>query len=73
MDADVLSSDDVMCSCTIQIQGREPKQWYDLTTMGNRKVGFKSDASCAMGTVEFSERQAASAGGSSGGNSSAFV
>ena len=44
MDADVLSSDDVMCSCTIQIQGREPrKAWYDPHSQwGTERGGSKS-------------------------------
>ena len=32
IDADVLSSDDLMCSCSIKIESRHPqKAWYDLS------------------------------------------
>ena len=58
MDADVLSSDDVMCSCTIQIQGREPvKQWYDLTDeKGAQKGRIQVVTHLVYDAVEFSER-----------------
>ena len=58
MDADVLSSDDVMCSCTIQIQGREPvKKWYDLTDeKGAQKGRIQVVTHLVYDAVEFSER-----------------
>ena len=57
MDADVLSSDDVMCSCTIQIQGREPtKAWYDLTHNGEQKGRIQVVTHLVYDAVEFSER-----------------
>jgi Ca2+-dependent lipid-binding protein len=57
MDADVLSSDDMMCSCTVQIQGREPvKQWYDLTHNGEQKGRIQVVTHLVYDAVEFSER-----------------
>ena len=57
MDADVLSSDDVMCSCTVQIRGREPtKAWYDLTHNGEQKGRIQVVTQLVYDAVEFSER-----------------
>jgi hypothetical protein len=57
MDADVLSADDVMCSCMIQIQGREPtKAWYDLTHNGEQKGRIQVVTHLVYDAVEFSER-----------------
>jgi hypothetical protein len=57
MDADVLSSDDLMCSCTIQIRGREPtKAWYDLTHNGEPKGRIQVVTHLVYDGNEFSER-----------------
>ena len=58
MDADVLSSDDVMCSCVVPIVGREPrKAWYDLTDQkGEQKGRIQVVTHLVYDAVEFSER-----------------
>ena len=57
MDADVLSADDLMCSCTVQIRGREPvKAWYDLTHNGEQKGRIQVVTHLVYDAVEFSER-----------------
>ena len=40
IDADVLSSDDLMCSCSIKIESRHPqKAWYDLVDAQGTQAG----------------------------------
>ena len=57
MDADVLSSDDLMCSCTVRIRGREPtKAWYDLTHNGEQKGRIQVVTHLVYDGNEFSER-----------------
>ena len=57
MDADVLSADDLMCSCTVRIRGREPvKAWYDLTHKGEQKGRIQVVTHLVYDGNEFSER-----------------